>query len=113
MAQDSSDGLLRIVVIVLALIVLLPFLMMALAMPFMWTMGGWGGHMTGVTGWGTGMMLGWVLLLVGIGYLAYRSLTRSGPLTNDPAVEELRMQYARGELSDEEFEERRQRLETE
>lgn len=127
MAQHSSDGVLRLVVIVIALVVLLPFLVMALFMPLMWGMGVWGGGMMG--GWGGGMMgdwsggmmagwgllsgvmlLGWFLVLLGIGYLFYRGFLRAAPDRTDAALEELRMQYARGELSDEEFEERRSRL---
>lgn len=119
MAQhSSSDGVLRIVLIIVALVVLLPFLMMALFMPFMWGMGGWGmmgdwgGGMVGGTGgiWGWGMLLVWLLVLGGIGYLVYRWAARTTPASQDPALEELRMQYAQGELTDEEFEERRQRL---
>ena len=45
-----------------------------------------------------------LLVLVGIGYLIYRSAS------GDPALDELRLAYARGDLSDEEYEERRDRL---
>lgn len=61
---------------------------------------------------GVGMMLVWLVVLVGIGSFLYRDLagrvdtSRSG----DPALEALRMAYARGELSEEEYEERRERL---
>lgn len=55
------------------------------------------------------MMLVWLVGLLGIGYLLYRSLaggmqTKSA---SDPALEELRLAYARGDLSEEEFEQRR------
>lgn len=72
--------------------------------------------------WGTGDgPRGWMLALgavtqllalavvVGGGYLVYRTLVGDGEST-DPARQELRTAYARGELSDEEFERRRDRL---
>ncbi|WP_415378921.1 SHOCT domain-containing protein [Halosimplex sp. TS25] len=111
--QRSSDGLLWIVV-VLGVIVLFPLLMMVFAMPMMGMMGWWGNGMaSGLSPlWGLGMMLAWLVVLVGIGYLLYRGLvggTGSGALS-DPALEELRLAYARGDLSEEEFEERRAKL---
>ncbi len=113
--QRSSDGLLRVVVIVLGLLVLFPLLMMVFAMPMMGMMGWWWGD--GMAGglsplWGLGMMLVWLVVLLGIGYLLYRGLVggmQAGAIS-DPAVEELRLAYARGDLSDEEFEERRAKL---
>lgn len=113
--QRSNDGLLRIVAIVLGVIVLFPLLMMVFAMPMMGMMGWWWGD--GMAGglspmWGLGMMLVWLVVLLGIGYLLYRGLVggvRSRTVA-DPALEELRMAYARGDLSEEEFEERRSRL---
>jgi len=110
--ERTSDGLLRIVLIVLAVIVLFPLLMMVFAMPMMgWW---WGGGMTGGFSplWGIGMMLVWLVVLVGIGYLLYRGLVGGvgSSLTSDRALEELRVAYARGDLSDEEFEERRAKL---
>jgi putative membrane protein len=116
MAINSSDGsLVRVVLLVLGIIVLLPLLMMAFAMPMMGMMGMgyWGmGQFSGGFSpwWGVGMMLVWLVVLLGVGYLIYRVVTR-GPIANsDPALEELRHAYARGELSDEEFERRRERL---
>lgn len=81
-------------------------------------MGGFGGMMGGFgTGWSFfGMLgqLGFLLLLVGGGYLLYRALVDDGGArqygTGDTAMEELRRAYARGELSDEQFERRRTRL---
>jgi putative membrane protein len=117
-SQRSNDGLLRVVVIVLGILVLFPLLMMVFAMPMMGMMGWWWGD--GMAGglsplWGLGMMLVWLVVLLGIGYLLYRGLiggvrTRSG---TDPALEELRLAYARGDLSEEEFEERRAKLRAE
>ena len=113
--ERSSDGLLRIVLIVLAVIVLFPMLMMVFAAPMMGMMGWWwgGGTAGGLSPlWGIGMMLVWLVVLVGIGYLLYRGLVGGvgSSLTTDRALEELRVAYARGDLSDEEFEERRAKL---
>ena len=60
--------------------------------------------------WGIGMMLLIFLVLLGIGYLIYRAFTRGSLSSIDPALEELRLAYARGELSQEEFEQRRENL---
>lgn len=115
--QRSTDGTLRIVLVVLAVVILAPILLMVAAVPMM---GMWGGGMMGGYGgyggygasplWGVGMLLLWLVLLVGGGYLVYRWLVRDGVVGTDRALEELRMAYARGDISDEEFEERRARL---
>lgn len=113
--ERNSDGLPRIVLIVLAVIVLFPLLMMVFAMPMLGMMGWWwGGGMAGGLSplWGIGMMLIWLVVLVGIGYLLYRGFVgRVGPsMTADRALEELRVAYARGDLTEEEFEDRRVKL---
>lgn len=117
--RRTGDRALRTLVVVLGLVLLLPLLMMALAMPMMGMVGWYGGTMGdygGMVGysplWGLGMMLLWVLVLGGVGYVVYRVLAGDGGVTEtgDPAIEELRVAYARGELTDEEFEERRERL---
>ena len=115
--QTPNDGLLRIVLIVLGVLVLFPLLMMVFAMPMMGMMGWWwdGGMAGGLSPlWGIGMMLVWLVVLVGIGYLLYRGLVgRVGPsMDADRALEELRVAYARGDLTDEEFEARRATLRT-
>ena len=71
--DQSSDSLLRAVLLVLAVIVLLPVLMMVLAMPMMgwWWNGGIAGDFAPL--WGVGMILVWVLVLGGVGYLLYRA----------------------------------------
>jgi putative membrane protein len=61
--------------------------------------------------WGLGMMLLFVVILVGIGYVVYRAFTSEKIAPSDPALEELRVAYARGELNQEEFEQRREDLE--
>jgi putative membrane protein len=104
----------RIVLVVLAILLLIPLVMMVVAAPIMGMMGVWGGGMTGGLAplWGVGMMLVWLLVLGGIGFLLYRALVgRDGSSwTTDRALEELRLAYARGDRSDEEFEERRAKL---
>lgn len=113
--ERTSDGFLRVVLVVLAVVVLLPLLLMVLAIPMMGMMGlWWGGGMAGGLSplWGIGTLLVWLVGLVGLGYLLYRGLVgRGGPSTSaDPALEELRLAYARGDVTDEEFEERRAKL---
>ncbi len=60
----------------------------------------------------------WPLLLLAVlilGYLLYKDKNKQLSLgqETDDALEELRIAYARGDLSDEEFEKRRDRLERE
>lgn len=111
-SERRTDGILRAALILILIILLVPMLIMAFMMPFM---GMWGGgmmwnHGFGVSPWwGVGMMLFWLVLLVGGGYIAYRWLSGSQAIS-DPALEELRVAYARGDLTEEEFEERRRKL---
>lgn len=83
------------------------------------TGGAWGDHMwgaSGAPGWmlvvGVVMQLLFLAAVVGAVYLGYQALTTQDESV-DPALEELRSAYARGDLSDEEYERRRERLETE
>ena len=114
--QRNTDGLFRIVLVVLAVLLLAPLLMMGFAFPMM---GAWGGMMGGYGGyglspvWSFGMGLVWLVVIVGGGYLAYRALSGRDGIGSDPALEELRLAYARGDISEEEFDERRARLEGE
>jgi putative membrane protein len=117
----ASDGLdtRTVVVLLVAALILLPLLTVGLGGG---TMGGgmmgggmWGGHNDGgVSGWW--VLVGLVgrvltlLVVVGVGYLLYRALTESGDGA-DEAMDELRLAYARGDLSDEEYERRRETLE--
>jgi putative membrane protein len=74
--------------------------------------GGWGG-MGGLGGFGMlgGGMFLWPLVLVGIILLvAYSGNREEQTDGTDRALSELRERYARGELSDEEFESRRASL---
>lgn len=60
--------------------------------------------------WGIGMILLFLLVILGVGYVLYRGLVGGQVLEHDRALEELRSANARGNLTDEEFEQRRQRL---
>jgi putative membrane protein len=84
------------------------------------TGGMWGPMHDGRMGAGGGAGTGWwflaalwrllfVAALVGGGYLLYRAA--SDGAGRDPAIEEVRSAYARGDLSEEEYERRRERLE--
>lgn len=119
-----TDWTLRIVLVIIAVVVLAPILTMTFAFPMMgmWgggMSGGYGGMMGGYGGtgvsplWGLASMLVWLVVLVGGGYLAYRWLSGDGGAATDPALEELRLAYARGDLSEEEYVNRRATLEEE
>lgn len=112
----SNDPLLRTVLVIVALVLFVPLLMMLFMMPFMGMWGG--GHMWNGGSWdGMWNGMGWLwpvtwLLMLGVvaavGYALYRAV--SGSARRDQALEELRAAYARGDLSDEEYEKRRERL---
>nr|WP_282594537.1 SHOCT domain-containing protein [Halomarina salina] len=91
------------------------------ALPLLWmgTMGlggtmGYGGMMYGDragSGWwllGALVQFLFLLLVLGGGYVVVRRLSGQ---SSDPALDELRRAYARGDLTEEEFETRRERLE--
>lgn len=120
MATNSDDTrLVTIVLIVIGAFVIFPMFFMGFGMMgFGPIMGGmWGGGM-----WGDGTIPGWMFIvgivmqllflatLVGGGYLIYRSVT-GGESDPDQAIEELRLTYARGDLTDEEYEQRKDALE--
>jgi putative membrane protein len=104
---------LRLVLTVIATILLIPFVLMAVMMPMMWMGGGmWtGGAVSMSPLWGVGMMLAVLLVVLGVGYVLYRALTRAGLSSRDPALRELRVAYAQGELSEDEFKQRKDVLE--
>lgn len=117
---QSTDNkqLVTVLLIVIGAFVLFPMLFMGFGiMGFGPMMGGmWGGGM-----WGDGTLSGWMFvvgimmqllllaIVVGGGYLVYRVVTGSGS-ESDRALEELRLAYARGELTDDEYEQRRETL---
>ncbi|MEF8781591.1 MAG: SHOCT domain-containing protein [Haloarculaceae archaeon] len=122
MTPDSTDTrLATLALVALGALVALPFVFMTVGtMGFGPMMGGTWGH--GM--WGDGAAPGWMPVvgavmqllvlaaLLGVGYLFYRAIAGSDE-DSDRALEELRLAYAQGELSDEEYENRRQRLEGE
>lgn len=102
-----------IILLILGVIIVLPLLTMGIGFGAMMGYGGMMGQYGGTGGWwpfiGMLVPLVFVLILFGGGYLVIQRGTTSR-ITQDPAMEELRTAYARGELSDEEFEQRRERL---
>lgn len=121
----TETRLIALLLLGIALLVVLPMLFLGTGMvgpgPMMdgtWGDGTWGHGM-----WGTGAMTGWMLVvgllmpllfvaaLVLFGALVYRASTDGGS-GSDPALAELRLAYARGELTDEEYDRRREALET-
>ncbi|WP_248897117.1 SHOCT domain-containing protein [Haloplanus halobius] len=106
MSSSNQLDTTTIVLLVLGAIVVLPMLTMGM---------GFGGMGYGTTSWwwplvGMLVQLVFLLVLLGGGYLVFRQVTRSKSSQN-PAMEELRTAYARGDLTDEEFEARRDKLE--
>lgn len=122
---ENTDNT-RLVTIVLAIVgalVIFPILFMSFGMMGgMWGGGMWGSGMWGGGMWGDGTVPGWVFVvgivmrllflaaLIGVGYLIYRMVAGSES-DSDRALEELRLAYARGELTDDEYEHRRDALE--
>jgi putative membrane protein len=110
----ETDDTLRILLVVIAVILLAPLALMVVAMPLFGLWGGhmWGGGMRGLPGAELLLVTGafGLALLLGIGYLLYRVARRPTDGETDPAIQELRTAYARGDLTDEEFEQRRERL---
>jgi putative membrane protein len=108
--------LLRQFLIVILVLILVPFGMMAVITPMVGMWDGnhiWTGGMAPVTGPGWMWPLLWFVLLVlivGFSYFLYKSLSGSDSQETDIAIQEVRIAYARGELSDEEFETRLERL---
>jgi putative membrane protein len=115
MPTETDDSrLITILLIVVGAFVLFPMVFMGFG-PMMGGM--WGGGM-----WGDGTVPGWMsvvgivipllflAVLVGGGYLVYRAVTDSRA-DSDQALEELRLAYARGDLTEDEYEQRRAALE--
>jgi putative membrane protein len=121
--QTTDRRLALVVVGALAALLLLPLLLGGGTMgygPMMHRPGGvWGGGMwggaTASPGWvlvvGAVMRVAALAVVVGAGYLLYRTAVGDKVARGrDDALEELRLAYARGDLTDEEFERRRERL---
>ncbi|MFC7175636.1 SHOCT domain-containing protein [Halosegnis marinus] len=120
--MDRTNRRLSVVALAgLAVLVLVPVLGVGLFGSGGMMAGGTGGMMGGyMYDGGTGSL--WWMAVLGVlsplaffavlgagGALVYRVVTDDGG--EDPALAELRAAYARGDLSDEEFERRRERLE--
>ena len=115
--MSSNEPLLRAALLIVIALLVLPVVMMFVMLPMMGVTGRT--HMSGPGMWNGGGGGGWItmvlvmvlslVLVIGLGYVVYRLLTQDGEQT-DEALEQLRIAYARGNLSDEEFEERRTKL---
>ena len=110
--MSNDGGVLRAVLLVVGLLVLLPLLWMGSMILFgsFGGFGGVGGHMAPGGGWFGLFGIVPLLLFIGLVYLLYVGLRDGGQEQEDAALEELRTAYARGDLSNEEFERRRERL---
>ncbi|WP_318567587.1 SHOCT domain-containing protein [Salinigranum marinum] len=114
MSSSNQFDTTIIILLILGAIIIFPLLTMGMGFGGMM---GYGGMMDGyesVGGWwplvGMVMQLVFLLVLLGGGDLVYRRVTGAQDARN-PAMEELRMAYARGNLTDEEFERRQEKLE--
>lgn len=113
MTSSNQLDTTTILLLILGAIILLPMLTMGMGfggmMGYGGMMGGYGGY--GVSPlWGIVMMLVWLVVLGGGAYLVYRLVTKNQSIGTDQALEELRVEYARGNISEEEFEQRREKL---
>jgi putative membrane protein len=111
-AADRPD-VATILLVVLGVFVLFPLLSMGLGYSGMTShagmMGDYGTYgMSPV--WGLVMMVVWLVVIVGGAYLLYRLVATDQRAESDKALEELRVEYARGNVTEEEFEQRREKL---
>lgn len=116
MPENTDDTRLgTILLLILGAVIVLPMLTMGMGFGGMMGHGGMMGQYGTTGGWwslaGMFVPLTFLFVLLGGGYLVLQAGTDSRA-ARDPAMEELRRAYARGELSDEEFEKRRRRLQT-
>jgi putative membrane protein len=108
MSDSNETNLATILLVGLAILVLGSTLMMGFAMPMLGGMYGYGG-MDGLGIIGVLVQLAFLLVVLGGGYLLVRRVT-DHTASHDGAMDGLRTAYARGDLSDEEFETRREKL---
>ncbi|WP_338727266.1 SHOCT domain-containing protein [Haladaptatus sp. DJG-WS-42] len=119
MTTTTQRQLLWVALAILAALLILPALLMGFGMmgygPMMggfWG-GGFGMNSGTIPGWmmavGFLMQLLFFIAIIGGGYLLVRAVT--GTQGSDRALDELRLAYARGDLTDEEYDERKRRLE--
>ena len=114
MSSSNQLDTTTIVLLILGAIILLPLLTMGMGFGGMMGYGGMMGQYGSTGGWwpfiGMLVPLIFLLILLGGGYLVFHRMNET-QTSRDPAMEELRTAYARGDLTDEEFEARRERLE--
>lgn len=113
MASSNQLDATTVALLALLAIVVVPFLLMGLGFGAMMGYGGMMGGYGGSGGWWplVGMVVPLVVVLVAVGggYLLLQRSVDDGT-ARDPALAELRAAYARGDITDEEFETRRERL---
>jgi len=115
MASSNQLDTTTILLLILGAIILLPLLTMGMGFGGMMGYGGMVGYGGTTSGWWPFVRMLFsrsssLLILLGGGYLVFRRMSET-QTSQDPAMEELRTAYARGDLTDEEFEARRERLE--
>lgn len=118
MVETSQRDLTTLLLVLLGVVVLWPIVMMGFGGMMGYGGMGFGGMMNGPYGGSGGfgvlgivLQLAFLLVLLGGGYLLVRRILDQQQ-SHDTALEELRVAYARGDLSDEEFERRRETLES-
>jgi len=81
---SERDRPLRLILIVVASILIIPLVLMAVMMPMMWMVGGMetGGAVSMSPVWGIGMMLVFLLIVLGVGY----ALSRARSLRQESAA---------------------------
>src|SRR6056297_1780198 len=106
MASDGQLDTTTIILLILGALIVLPLLTMGLGFGGMMGYGGMMGHYGDYGGWwpliGMLVPLTFLLLLLGGGYLIIRQMA-GRQSSHRPEMEELRMAYARGDLTDEEY----------
>jgi len=114
MSSSEQLDITTIVLLILGAIIVLPLLTMGTGFGGMMGYGGMMGEYGTAGGWwplvGMLVQLAFLLVVLGGGYVVFRRLMESQS-AQDPAMDELRTAYARGDLTDDEFEERRTKLE--
>ncbi|WP_306061075.1 SHOCT domain-containing protein [Natronococcus wangiae] len=112
MSSSNQLDTTTLILLLLGVLIVLPLLTMGMGFGGMMGYGGMMGWNGATSGWwplvGMFVPLVFLLVLLGGGYLILQRATANH---SDPAMEELRKAYARGDLTDEEFQTRRDRLE--
>lgn len=107
--MTTDNSIVETILLVIGVLIAIHLVVMAVMVP-MAGIAGWG-HMSGGTGgWGIFLWSVIPLLILGGGLYILYANSSAGAKTTDTALEALRTAYARGDLSDEEFEIRRETL---